>query len=241
MRLGADFLATGHYARTDGKFIYKADDLSKDQSYFLAQVKQEALPYIMFPMQKYKKEDIKKIASTIPAFEQLASQKESQEICFVDTVYTDLLKKHTEIERPGDTLDINGKVVGNHKGYLHYTIGKRRGFYVHGAHEPHFVLNINKEKNTITVGKKEDLAVLELLCDRLNMYIDKKDFLCEVKVRFRSIPVKCKVTIENNICRITLDEPILGVATGQVAVFYDNDKVLGSGWIIDTFKEKGNE
>lgn len=236
MRLGADYLATGHYAKTDGEFIYKAEDLSKDQSYFLAQVKKEALPYIMFPMEKYKKEEIKKIASTMPAFEELASQKESQEICFVDTVYTDLLKKHTNIDRPGDTLDSDGNVVGHHKGYLHYTIGKRRGFYVHGAHEPHFVLDIDKQNNTITVGKKEQLATNEVICDRLNMYIDEVVFSCEVKVRFRSMPVSCKVIIENNVCQIKLDEPILGVATGQVAVFYQEDKVIGSGWIIDTFK-----
>ena len=236
MSLGADYLATGHYAKTDGNFIYKADDLSKDQSYFLAQVKKEALAHIIFPMDKYKKEDIKKIASSIPAFEELASQKESQEICFVDTVYTDLLKKHTNIDRPGDTLDIDGNVVGHHKGYLHYTIGKRRGFYVHGAHEPHFVVDMDKETNSITVGKKEELSITEVICDQLNMFVDKRHFECEVKVRFRAQPVRCQVDIENNICQIKLSEPIYGVAKGQVAVFYDEEKVIGSGWIIDTYK-----
>ncbi len=240
-KLGVDFLATGHYAKTDGEFIYTADDLSKDQSYFLAQVDKSVLPNIIFPMDKYKKEEIKKIASTMPAFAELASQKESQEICFVDTVYTDLLKKHTNIDRPGDTLDMDGNVVGHHKGYLHYTIGKRRGFYVHGAHDPHFVVDIDKEKNTIVVGKKEELAVDEILCDQLNMFIEEKTFECTVKVRFRAVPVACKVNIENGIAQIILDEPILGVATGQVAVFYDNDKVLGSGFIIQTFKDKGKQ
>jgi tRNA-specific 2-thiouridylase len=189
-------------------------------------------------MQKHKKEDIKKIASSIPALEKLATQKESQEICFVDTVYTDILNKHTTIDLPGKTLDIDGKEIGHHKGYMHYTIGKRRGFYVHGAHEPHFVLDINKQNNTITVGKKEQLGIDEIICNELNMYIGEKSFRCEVKVRFRAQPVKCDVMIENNLCKILLDEPIYGVAPGQVAVFYDNNKVLGSGFILDRFQKK---
>lgn len=234
MKLGADYLATGHYAKTDGNFIYVADDLTKDQSYFLAQVKKEVLPHLIFPMSEYKKEDIKKIAKEIPAFKELASQKESQEICFVDTVYTDILKKHTNIDMPGDTLDEEGNVVGNHKGYMHYTIGKRRGFYVHGAHEPHFVLNLDQKKNTITVGKKEKLAINEVICDNLNMYINDSSFQGTVKLRYRTKAVQCQVYIQNNLCQILLSEPVYGVATGQVAVFYDNDKVIGSGWIIQT-------
>lgn len=233
-KLGADFLATGHYAKTDGKFIYKADDLSKDQSYFLGQVKKEVLPFLIFPMAKYTKEYIKEEALKIPALKQIASQKESQEICFVDTVYTDILKKHTNIDNPGKTLNKQGNEVGHHKGYMHYTVGKRRGFYVHGAHEPHFVLKQNKQNNTITVGKKEDLAVYEVKCDKLNMFVEDKNFVCDVKLRFRSVTVKCEVTINDDIAHIKLKEPVYGVACGQAAVFYDQDKVVGSGWIIDT-------
>lgn len=234
MKLGADYLATGHYAKTDGEFIYIADDLTKDQSYFLAGVKKEVLPKLIFPMSKYKKEDIKDIARTIPEFEALANQKESQEICFVDTVYTDIIQKHTNIDMPGDTLDEEGNVIGHHKGYMHYTIGKRRGFYVHGAHEPHFVLGLDKEKNTITVGKKEKLAITEVICEKLNMYIDDLEFTSTVKLRYRTKAVKCHVKIENNLCQIRLEEPVYGVASGQVAVFYNGDQVIGSGWIIKT-------
>jgi len=234
MKLGADYLATGHYAKTDGEFIYIADDETKDQSYFLAQVKKEVLPKVIFPMSEYKKEDIKKIASEIPEFRELANQKESQEICFVDTVYTDLIQKHTNIDMPGDTLDEDGNVIGHHKGYMHYTIGKRRGFYVHGAHEPHFVLGLDKEKNTITVGKKDKLAISEVICERLNMFIENESFNATVKLRYRTKAVGCKVNIQNNLCQILLEEPVYGVASGQVAVFYDEDKVIGSGWIIQT-------
>lgn len=230
-RLGADYLATGHYAKNDGNFIYVADDLSKDQSYFLAGVKKEALPFMMFPMAKYKKEDIKKIASTIPALEHLATKKESQEICFVDTVYTDVLKKHTNIDKPGETLDKSGNVIGNHKGYMHYTVGKRKGFYVHGAHEPHFVLSSDKQNNTITVGTKEDLQVDKVNLNNLNMFIGEKEFTSTVKLRYRSTLTECEVQIQNDEACINLKDPVYGVASGQLAVFYDGDKVLGSGVI----------
>jgi len=234
MKLGADYLATGHYVKTDGEFIYKADDLSKDQSYFLAQIKKEVLPKLIFPMSKYTKDNIKKVAASIPELKSLAQQKESQEICFVDTVYTDLLKKYTNIDMPGKTIDLEGNEVGHHKGYMHYTIGKRRGFYVHGAHEPHFVTALDKKNNTITVGKKEDLAINYVIADKLNMFIKQKDFTCEVKLRYRSVAVKCDVKIIDDKAYIKLHESVYGVATGQTAVFYNDNKVIGSGWIKTT-------
>ncbi|MFZ9660023.1 MAG: tRNA 2-thiouridine(34) synthase MnmA [Arcobacteraceae bacterium] len=232
-RLGGDYLATGHYAKTDGEFIYIADDLSKDQSYFLAQVAKDKLPYIMFPMSKYTKDEIKHIASEIPAFSHFATKKESQEICFVDTVYTDILKQHANIDEQGDTVDTSGKIVGHHKGYMHYTIGKRKGFYVHGAHDPHFVISTNKITNTITVGTKEDLRVSVVKANNLNMFIDNTEFDTTVKLRYRSVLSKAHVKIENNIANIILEEPAYGVASGQFAVFYENDKVIGSGIITE--------
>ncbi|MEA3314994.1 MAG: tRNA 2-thiouridine(34) synthase MnmA [Campylobacterota bacterium] len=236
MKLGADFLATGHYAKTDGNFIYKADDLSKDQSYFLAQISKDVIPKLIFPMSKYTKEYIKELASTIPELSSLSKLKDSQEICFVDGVYTDILKKHTNIDIPGKTLDLDGNVVGHHKGYMHYTIGKRKGFYVHGAHEPHFVIKQNKKDNTITVGKKDDLAIDFVIIKDINMFIEDKSFECEVKLRFRSVTVNCKVDIKEDKGTIKLEEPIYGVATGQTAAFYNDDKLIGSGLIIETKK-----
>jgi len=233
MEAGADYLATGHYAKTDGKFIYCADDLTKDQSYFLGQLDKKVLPNIIFPMSTYTKDEIKRIGANIPALKDIATKKESQEICFVENTYIDILKEHTNIDMPGKTLDIDGNEIGHHKGYMHYTVGKRKGFYVHGAHEPHYVISQDKENNTITVGKKDQLAIYDVAIDNLNMFIDDCNFKCDVKLRFRSYTVSCSVDIIDNKGYIKLDEPILGVATGQVAVFYDNDKVIGSGWIIE--------
>jgi tRNA-uridine 2-sulfurtransferase len=232
---GCDFLATGHYAKTDGKFFYEADDKTKDQSYFLSQVDKEALPYMMFPLSTYKKEDIVKMGAELDsAYKRITEKNESQEICFVETVYTDVIKRHSNIDMPGRVLDEEGNVVGEHKGYAHYTIGKRRGFTVHGAHDPHFVTKLNPKDNTIVVGKKEALEVNEVVAKDLNMFIDDTEFNCTVKLRYRSTSTPCSVKIENEKTYITLEEPAFGVAAGQLAVFYDGQKVIGSAWIEST-------
>jgi tRNA-specific 2-thiouridylase len=115
---------------------------------------------------------------------------------------------------------------------MHYTIGKRRGFTVKGAHEPHFVTKLDPKTNTITVGKKEALAINEVEIENLNMFISDSEFDCTVKLKYRTISTPCKVKIENNKATIKLQEPAYGVASGQLAVFYDGQKVIGSGWIV---------
>ncbi|CAM3816239.1 tRNA 2-thiouridine(34) synthase MnmA [Arcobacter cloacae] len=232
---GASFLATGHYAKTDGKFFYEADDKTKDQSYFLSQVSPDALPFMMFPLSTYKKEDIVKFGAKLDvAYKKITEKSESQEICFVETVYTDVIKRHVNIDQEGDVLDEKGNVVGIHKGFAHYTIGKRRGFTVHGAHDPHFVTKLNPKDNTIVVGKKESLEVNEVVGNNLNMFIDDTKFSCSVKLRYRSTSTPCEVEIKDEKVYITLKEPVYGVATGQLAVFYDRQKVIGSAWIEGT-------
>jgi len=232
--LGGKYLATGHYAKTDGEFIYCATDMTKDQSYFLAQVDINSLKHMMFPMAEFTKDYIKEMASKLPVLKDIAKKKESQEICFVPNVYTEILQKHTNIEMPGITLNKKGEEVGTHKGYMHYTVGKRRGFYVHGAHEPHFVISQDKKNNTITVGKKEDLLVKNVVINNLNMFIESKEFSASVKLRYKSKSIPCKVSIKDDTATIKLLDEIFGVATGQVAVLYDDCKVLGSGFITKT-------
>jgi len=116
---------------------------------------------------------------------------------------------------------------------MHYTIGKRKGFYVHGAHDPHFVISTDKNSNKIVVGTKEDLKVTTVKANSLNMFIDDLEFETTVKLRYRSTSSKAKVTIENNIATILLDDAVYGVACGQIAVFYDGNRVVGSGIIIE--------
>jgi len=232
-KIGAQYLATGHYIKTDGEYFYQAEDDTKDQSYFLFYVNKNILPRLKFPLGEKHKSDIKDRAASIKGLESFSSQAESSEICFVETTYTDVLKKYVEVDKVGEVLDKEGNVVGEHKGYMHYTIGKRKGFTVHGAHDPHFVLSIDPKKNQIVVGKKEDLACHSVVIDNLNFFNDAVEFDTSVKLRYRTKSVPCHVKIEDNKAHVILKDPVFGVAVGQAAVFYDDNKLIGGGWICE--------
>ncbi len=235
-KIGADYLATGHYIDTDGKYFYEALDDTKDQSYFLFYVDKKVLKRLIFPLGQRKKKDIKKFAASIEGLESFASQSESSEICFVETTYTDLLKDYVAVDNTGEVLDTQGNVVGEHKGYMHYTIGKRKGFTVKGAHDPHYVINIDAKNNQITVGKKEELSCKSVVLENLNMFNSETEFDTSVKLRYRTHAVGCSVLIKNNQAYVTLHEDVFGVAAGQAAVFYDDNKLIGGGWIASASK-----
>jgi tRNA-specific 2-thiouridylase len=229
--VGADFVATGHYAKCDGEYIYMAFDKAKDQSYFLCQIKKEVLPRLLFPLGEWIKEDVKAFAADIEILQDLANQRESTEICFVENDYTEILEKHMNIDMKGETIDTHGNVVGNHKGYMHYTIGKRRGFFVNGAHDPHFVVAIKPQTNQIVVGTREKLEERFFELKQINLFETLTDFDCKVKVRYRTTAVPAHVTIHADSATVELEEPVFGLAKGQIAAFYDGEKLLGGGVI----------
>jgi len=230
--LGIEKVATGHYLNCDGEFFYTAKDDSKDQSYFVAQVKKEVLSRLIFPLGSWIKDDVKEFASKIAALQDFATQKESSEICFVENDYTEILEKHMDIDTEGETVYADGTVVGTHKGYMHYTIGKRRGFTVDGAHDPHFVLSINPEKNQIVVGKRDELEENAFNIKKINLFKALDSTNLSVKVRYRTRAIPCKVTLDGDVGFVLLEEPVFGLAYGQVAVFYEDNKVVGSGVIF---------
>jgi len=231
-RLGIEKVATGHYLRCDGEFFYMAKDKSKDQSYFVAQVRKETLPRLVFPLGEWLKEDVKAYAAKIVPLQEFATQKESSEICFVENDYTEILERHMEIDREGETIYTDGTVVGKHKGYMHYTIGKRRGFTVHGAHEPHYVLAIRPQTNQVVVGKREELAVDRFRIKQINLFDRLSQVDLSVKVRYRTPAVACEVEMFGDHALVKLASPVFGLAFGQVAVFYEGERVLGSGIIF---------
>lgn len=231
--LGIEYVATGHYIQNRDGFLYKGIDESKDQSYFLAEVKKEVLQRVIFPLGAWIKDDVKEYAKNIAVLQEIATQSESSEICFVENSYVDILQQHTNTETPGVVKNSVGDIVGHHKGFMHYTIGKRRGFFVDGAHDPHYVTDIDAQNNTIIVGKKEELAKKSIVISNINLFIESSEFDANVKVRYRTVGVDAKIKIEDNIGLIELQEPVFGVAKGQFAVFYDDDKLLGGGEIID--------
>lgn len=229
--VGAQFVATGHYIKCDGEFIYMGEDPNKDQSYFLCEVKKEVLPRLIFPLGTWEKPDVKAYAADIEVLKDFATQAESSEICFVENTYDEVLAKHMDIDMPGETLDTEGNVVGTHKGYMHYTIGKRRGFFVNGAHDPHFVVGIKPESNQIIVGTKEKLEEYAFTIKHINLFKALTEFDCMVKVRYRTEAVPCHVRIEGESANVILDEPVFGLAKGQIAAFYEKDKLIGGGVI----------
>lgn len=247
--LNCEKLATGHYARVENGLLKTAFDETKDQSYFLASADKSALAYLIFPLGEKKKEAVKAFAASIKELESFATQKESAEICFVENTYIEVLQQFMPTNVKGSVLNSSGKIIGKHDGYMHYTIGKRRGFEVRGAHEPHFVLKIKPQSNEIVVGLKDELKVSEFELEKINLLVDKTflrenkllqnslnaenfSFKCEVKIRYRSKSTACVVQVLPNLsAKITLLEPVYALASGQMAVFYDKDTVLASGFI----------
>ncbi len=229
--IGADFVATGHYIKCDGEFIYMAQDPNKDQSYFLCEVKKEVLPRLIFPLGTWVKSDVKAYAANIEVLKEFASQAESSEICFVENSYDEVLGQHMNIDMPGEVVDQEGNVIGRHKGYMHYTVGKRRGFTVDGAHDPHFVLELKPQSNQIVAGTKEKLEKHAFKVKQINLFKALKEFDCMVKVRYRTQAVPCHVIIEEECASVTLKEPVFGLAKGQIAAFYEGEKMLGGGVI----------
>ncbi|WP_300691245.1 MULTISPECIES: tRNA 2-thiouridine(34) synthase MnmA [Helicobacter] len=244
-QLGYDYVATGHYAQVKEGKIAQGIDTAKDQSYFLFGLKKEWIPRILFPLGDKRKQEIKPIAlKELPWLGTLESYKDSQEICFVENTYIDILEKHYNVESPGVVLDTQGKEIGTHKGYMQYTIGKRKGFTIKGALNPHYVLKINPQENTIVAGEKDELATYQVRAINFSvpkeMFAEQQALECEVKIRYKSHKVKARVQLiqedsegkKQEILLANLQEPAFGVASGQALVLYEDDKVLGGGFIV---------
>jgi tRNA-specific 2-thiouridylase len=230
-KYGCDKAATGHYVRNDGRFLYEAKDKTKDQSYFLFALKKEILPKLLFPLGDYSKNEIKKIAQEI-GLETLAKQRESQDICFIDTNYIDVLRYHFNPEKKGKVINKKGQKIGVHKGYAFYTIGQRKGFHLFKAHKPHYVIGIDPHSNVLVVGDKKDLEKTQVFLKGVNLFVEEKEFFCEAKVRYRAPKLPAFVKMETKSKAVVkFKEAATGIAKGQACVFYDGERLLGGGWI----------
>lgn len=229
---GFDTLATGHYVKVENGFVTEAKDDTKDQSYFLSNIKKEALNTVIFPLGDMLKSEVREIANSIDILQSIAKQKESSEICFVPESYLDILKDYYEVEKEGIVVDTEGNPIGKHFGYMRYTIGQRKGFRVAVAHEPHYVTHIDAKNNQITVGTKDKLYKDSFKVRDLNLFIDMDDELeCAVKIRYRSPKVMCKIIKKDDEVVVKLDSSLAGVAPSQVAAFYMDSHIIGSGII----------
>jgi tRNA-specific 2-thiouridylase len=181
---------------------------------------------------RYKK-DVKELIKEIAPLKEIAEQKESHEICFVDTDYRAIIKEYINIDNKGDLIDINHNVIGTHKGYIHYTVGQRKGFTLFKPPEgPRYVLQTYPKNNRVMIGTRTELDTLEFEISNLNFFIPKEDFEATVKIRYSSKMIPCSVRFNKDRAFVNLKEGGMGVASGQAAVFYHDERVLGGGWIV---------
>ena len=243
--LKADALVTGHYVnriqKNGSAQMYRAEDLSRDQSYFLFNTTQEQLNFLRFPLGKLLKKDTRKIASDLNL--NVADKPDSQDICFVPNGdYASVIKKfRPETFKKGNILDTSGKIIGKHEGIINFTIGQRKGIKI-SHQEPLYVIDIKANTNEVIVGDKEFLKIKKIFLKDINLLGDLKS--CSenlyVKVRSTGKLTKAKAEIDNSKASVTLEDAEMGISPGQACVFYSKNKfghrVLGGGWINKTTK-----
>ena len=231
--LGADCLATGHYVRRvvngDWVELHKGADPRRDQSYFLYGTTRDQLDFVRFPLGDLPKDDVRRIAADLGL--EVAAKPDSQDICFVpDGDYASLVKRvRPETEAPGEIVDLEGQVLGRHRGVVHFTVGQRRGIEVGGQREPLYVLRIEPVERRIVVGPRRALAVESMRVADWNWIAEDQR---EVTVKVRSLAPGVAATREGQ--EVRFHQPEFGVAPGQAAVLYDDTRLLGGGWIAET-------
>jgi tRNA-specific 2-thiouridylase len=240
--VGADFLASGHYARigtdpiTGEKALLRAVDVSKDQSDVLFGIKRAALEHTLLPIGNFQKPQIRKIAEELklPVF----NKPDSQEICFVpDQDYAGLLRRSTpEKFREGELVSSTGQSLGRHAGHQHFTIGQRKGVGVALGH-PIYVVDIDPNENRVTLGEKSELLRHGLLAGGLNILSsrlrpDAPPIACTARIRHNHIPAPARASVTTNgELRVRFDRPQSAITPGQAVVLYDGDLLLGGAWI----------
>lgn len=238
MELGFDAISTGHYAKIikdeENDFSLHASSFKdKDQSYFLYGIPNERLENIIFPLEQYSKDEVRKIALDNNLV--VAKKSDSQEICFIKDKYTDFLIDYIgKSPEEGDFVDKNGNILGRHKGIWYYTVGQRKGLGV-AFGKPMFVTKIIAKTNCVEVAEYEDTFENELTASSLCWQMKNppnSPFNAQAKIRSRAPLAEAVVTISENSAKVSFSNPQKGIASGQSVVFYDGDKVLGGG-IID--------
>lgn len=240
LAIGADYIATGHYARVEelpnGRFtLRRSATLEKDQTYALYNLTQEQLRRTLMPVGEYAKDEVRRIAEEIGL--QVASKPDSQDICFVpDGDYASYIEENVRVRIPeGNFVTSDGTVLGRHKGITHYTVGQRKGLGLALGY-PAFVLEIRPETNEVVIGTKEESMTCVLRADRLN-FMSVEDLTEPLrvftKIRYNHKGAWCtieKTGTDEVTC--TFEEPQRAVTPGQAVVFYDGEYVLGGGTIL---------
>ena len=250
--LGADCLATGHYVRrvegSNGAELHRAADKGRDQSYFLFATTQDQLDYLRFPLGDLPKPEVRRMAAEIGLI--VADKPDSQDICFVpDGDYASVVRKvrPMEADQTGPIVHVHsGETLGIHRGLIHYTVGQRRGIDIGGQAEPLYVIALDANSGTLKVGPKSALAIAGARLSGMNWLGHDAANAYQVKVRSMAQPVAASVVSNASVdgapvegaddgAMLAFAAPEYGVAPGQAAVLYDGDRVMGGGWIEETY------
>ena len=240
LEIGADCIATGHYARIaqleNGRYaIRNSVTAKKDQTYALYNLTQEQLSHTLMPVGDYNKDEIRAIAEKIGI--QVAHKPDSMEICFVpDNDYAGFITRETGyVSRPGNFVDLHGNILGTHKGIIHYTVGQRKGLGLAMGH-PVFVVAIRPETNEVVIGENDDVFSTKLYANNINlMSVDKieEPIRARAKIRYSHEGADCTIRMaDDGLLECVFDEKQRAVTPGQALVIYDGDYVLGGGTII---------
>ncbi|MBX9809591.1 tRNA 2-thiouridine(34) synthase MnmA [Candidatus Gracilibacteria bacterium] len=231
LALGYDGIATGHYAQNRNGKLFKGSDSSKDQSYFLSRLSTFQIEYAIFPIGHLLKTEVRRIAleANLPN----AQRKDSQGLCFIGKVSMKEFLERRFPKKPGNILNTSGKVIGTHEGAFSYTIGQRRGIAIGGG-PALVVLKKDTKNNTITVGTEEELSLFSTECS-LSEWIGEEFEAGKVygaKIRYRQIDQEVAIKKGDFNIEISFTTPQRAVASGQICVIYEGDRVVGSGVII---------
>ena len=240
LMIGADYIATGHYARVEkldnGRYaIRNSVTAKKDQTYALYNLTQEQLSKTLMPVGDYTKDEIRTIAEKIGI--QVAHKPDSMEICFVpDQDYAGYIERETGyVSKKGNFVDLDGNVLGEHKGIIHYTVGQRKGLGLALGY-PVFVVAIRPETNEVVVGRNEDVMAGKLYANRLNfMSIENPQdgMRVKAKIRYNHEGAWCTIRLKDkDLLECVFDEPQRAITPGQAVVLYDGEYVAGGGTII---------
>jgi tRNA-uridine 2-sulfurtransferase len=242
--LGCGYIATGHYARigqnNDRYYLIKGKDEAKDQTYFLWQLSQADLARTLFPLGNFVKDEVRKIALE-KGYEKISKKRESQEICFIpDNDYRRFIKERVpnldlKIGK-GNFIDANGKILGQHYGYPFYTIGQRKGLEI-ALGRPMYVIRIDPNANTVTLGDRAELNKKELLVDQVNLMKYPEitgELEVTTKIRYNNAGTLSRISQFDNKIKVEFYTETWAVTPGQSAVFYEGDDVVGGGIICLT-------
>ena len=227
--LGAEMIATGHYARIEGQQLRKARDERKDQTYFLFTLNREQLARAIFPLGELTKSEVRSIAKEIGL--KTYGKAESQEVCFVpENDYRKFLRESAGVtDRPGEIVTKAGNVLGHHAGIHNFTIGQREGLNLGGLPRPLYVLELVAETNRVIIGEADELLRDSFEVDNCVWHIGEPTEPLEIIVKPRHQHPGCAATVEGRF--VKLHEPQRAITPGQAAVFYRGDVVVGGGWI----------